>query len=470
MLHEHTICAISTAAGPGAIAMIRLSGKNAISITDKLIRFPKNDKTLSAQKANSLHFAEFLDGKLVVDEVMLGLYRAPHSYTGEDLVEISCHGSPVIQQKIMELLIRSGASTAKPGEFTMRAFLNGKMDLSQAEGVADVIASGSAAAHKLAINQMRGGFSAEISKLRSELLDFTSLIELELDFSEEDVEFADRTKLKTLIDKIKHLLNKLISSFEYGNAMKNGVPVAIIGPTNSGKSTLLNRLLQDDKAIVSDIAGTTRDSIEDTMVIGGIQFRFIDTAGLRHTHDLIETEGIQRSLKKFEQASLVILLLDPAEEETVIESSFRFLSEGALKLQDKSIVLALNKADLLSAEEQEAKLKQLEQLLPNTHHSLCLSAKEGKGVQELEDLLVREASRGISDEQDVVVTNARHYEALTKAHEALLRADEGLSTELPSDLMAQDIREVLHYLGEITGEISTDEILGNIFSKFCIGK
>ncbi|MBN1952753.1 MAG: tRNA uridine-5-carboxymethylaminomethyl(34) synthesis GTPase MnmE [Bacteroidales bacterium] len=470
MLNEDTICAISTSGGSGAIAMIRISGKDAVRLADQLVRFPGEGKRLADQKGNTLHYAEIMDQGKLLDEVILSLYKAPRSYTGEDLVEISCHGSVVIQQKIMELLIRAGAVVARPGEFTQRAFLNGKMDLSQAEGVADLIASGSAAAHRLAINQMRGGFSAEIKKLRSELLEFISLIELELDFSEEDVEFADRGKLNSLTERIISLLDKLISSFEYGNAMKNGVPVAIVGPTNSGKSTLLNRLLQDDKAIVSDIAGTTRDSIEDTIVIGGVQFRFIDTAGLRHTEDKIETEGIQRSLKKYEQASIVILMIGPLEDDYAIRQSLAFLDEKKKAMPKKSLILALNKADLLDPTDKNRKLEHIRTILPEGDHYLALSARDGEGIGELENILLQEANKGHSEEQDVVVTNLRHFEALSHAREALARAREGLASSLPTDLLAQDIREALHYLGEITGEITTDNILSNIFDNFCIGK
>ncbi len=470
MYDTDTICAISSPAGCGAIALVRLGGPNAIAIADRCLEFPKTHKTLAAQKGNTVHFANILRNGQVLDEVVVTLFRSPHSYTGDNLVEIGCHGSVYIQQKILELLIEKGARLARPGEFTQRAFLNGKMDLSQAEGVADLIASSSEAAHRLAMNQMRGGFSIEIGRLREQLLHFVSLIELELDFSEEDVEFADRSQLATLIGRIGAMLGKLLHSFEQGNAIKHGIPVAIVGRTNSGKSTLLNQLLREEKAIVSDIAGTTRDYLEDTFTLQGIQFRFIDTAGLRHTQDTIEREGIQRSLKKYEQAALVMVMVDPADPMEQLEESLGFLDDYAAESSPKRVLFVLNKVDLLTEAQIGQKLEELKKRWGNIRHFITLSAKLGIGLQELENQLVNLAGITQAGEQDVVVTNARHFEALRHARQALDRVVEGLEIQLPSDLMAQDIREILHYLGEITGEISTDEVLGNIFKNFCIGK
>jgi tRNA modification GTPase len=468
-LHDDTICAVSTPPGTGAIALIRVCGPQAITVSDKIISLKMN-KPLSGQTANTIHFATVKYKDQLVDDVIVSLFRAPHSYTGDDMVEISCHGSVYVQQKILSLLIRNGARLAKPGEFTLRAFMNGKLDLSMAEGVADLIASSSAAAHRLAFQQMRGGFSEQIGLLRTELLKFISLIELELDFSEEDVEFADRKQLMELIGKIEELLRMLISSFEYGNAIKNGIPVAIVGPANVGKSTLLNQLLREEKAIVSEIAGTTRDYIEDTIILEGIEFRFIDTAGLRKTSDAIETEGIQRTVNKYKQASVVIVMIDPGESMKEISESLKLLGEEDEERKKKTTILVLNKIDLLKEEEKKEKLRAIRKNRGSYLTIIPISAKQGDGLKELEYILVKEALRGHSAAQEVVVTNVRHFEALKLAREALIRAKEGLETGLSADLLAQDIREVLHYLGEITGEITTDEILGNIFKNFCIGK
>lgn len=466
MQDSDTICAISTAPGAGAVAMIRLSGENALDIADKIIRFTKKDKKISLQQANTVHFAQIKDKDRLVDEVMVAVFLAPHSYTGENTIEITCHGSVYIQQQILELLVKNNARLAKPGEFTLRAFLNGKLDLSQAEGVADLIASGSEAAHKLSLNQMKGGFSAEIKKLRDELLHFISMIELELDFSEEDVEFADREQLYQLLDKIERLLRRLIKSFSFGNAVKNGIPVAIVGRTNAGKSTLLNQLLKEEKAIVSEIEGTTRDFIEDTIILEGIKFRFIDTAGLRKTKDSIETLGIERSVKKFSEASVVIIMIDASDRLDEILKSLEVFKD--IPKEDKQIIFAINKIDAVL--NPDALIKDLKFKIDLSGDYLSLSAKYGTHIEQLEEKLVSYALNKKPDESDVVVTNVRHFEALQKSHDAIVRVIEGLDNSLPSDLLAQDIREVIHFLGEITGEITTDEILGNIFKNFCIGK
>lgn len=467
MEFKETITAITTASGQGAIAVIRISGEKAIGIADMILRL-SGTKKLNEQKANTIHFGKIEHNGDIIDEVLVSVFRKPNSYTGEDTVEISCHGSAYIQQKILELIISCGARMAKPGEFTMLAFMNGKMDLSQAEGVADLIASESAAAHRLAINQMRGGFSEEIGRLRNELLQFVSLIELELDFSEEDVEFADRRQLNDLLIKIEQMLSSLIQSFEYGNVVKNGVPVAIIGPTNAGKSTLLNRLLRDEKAIVSEIAGTTRDYIEDTIIIEGVQFRFIDTAGLRSTKNVIEVEGISRTMEKFRKATIVLVMIDITDQNTTLNESLQFLTEQ--DNTDKHIVFVLNKSDLVDERIRKERMKQYKLQWGKKGDIISISAKEGDSFIDLERLLVSKITEKRNSESGTVVTNVRHYEALLLSSQALDRAKNGLATSLPTDLLAQDIREMLHYLGEITGEITTDEILGNIFKNFCIGK
>jgi tRNA modification GTPase len=468
MIDNFTIAAISTAHGVGAIAVIRLSGENAIQIADKVFRSPSGKK-LCQQAPNTLHLGFIQDGDTAIDEVIVAVFRAPNSYTGEDLVEISCHGSLYIQQKILELLISSGARIARPGEFTLRAFLNGKMDLSQAEAVADLVASTSRSFHKVAMNQMRGGFTDEIKKLRERLLKFVSLIELELDFSEEDVEFADRNQLKQLVQEIETLLRTLVESFALGNALKNGIPVAIVGKTNSGKSTLLNLLLKEDKAIVSEIEGTTRDFIEDTISIDGIHFRFIDTAGLRHTTDQVEKLGIERTYKKISQAGIVLLMIDPATKTDEIITSVKDI-KTQLKETEKKLVVLINKIDLLKKNELESIKKALLNILDKEDRLIPVSAKKGDNLPELEKSLIEIINAESIEQHDVIVTNARHYEALKHSHEAILRVCDGLESQISGDLLAQDIRETLHYLGEITGEITTDEILGNIFKNFCIGK
>ncbi|MCB9334593.1 MAG: tRNA uridine-5-carboxymethylaminomethyl(34) synthesis GTPase MnmE [Flavobacteriales bacterium] len=454
-----TICAIATAPGIGAIAVIRVSGEDAITICNHIF----NGKDLTQVESHTAHFGTIKDGDKIVDEVLVTVFKGKRSFTGENSVEISTHGSPYIQQQVMQLLLKNGAKAAGPGEFTLRAFLNGKMDLSQAEAVADVIAANSESSHQLALEQMRGGFSNEIQKLRNELIHFASLIELELDFGEEDVEFADRNDLKELVEKLQKALHTLISSFNYGNVIKTGVPVAIVGEPNVGKSTLLNALLNEERAIVSDIAGTTRDVIEDEIVIKGISYRFIDTAGIRETVDEIESIGIKKSFEKIDQASIVLLLVDASS------ISKEQLTKDVEKIQqriagkNKQLIIIANKVDKGDRTEIEAKFKDFE-------HVLMVSAKMLDNIDAIKEELYRFVQSGVLQNTDVVVTNARHYEALTKANDFLLKVLEGLEINITGDFLAMDIRQALYQLGEITGEITTDDLLDNIFSKFCIGK
>lgn len=464
MLDQSTICAISTPPGSGGIAIIRLSGKESIRIAECIYESPIKSKKLSDQQANTLHFGSIKSGEELIDDVIVSLFKSPHSFTGEDIVEISCHGSVYIQQQILRLLVSNGARLARPGEFTQRAFLNGKMDLSQAEAVADLIASGNAAAHKLAISQMRGGFSREINQLREELLKFAALIELELDFSEEDVEFADRSSLIELSSRIGNLLRKLTESFRLGNAIKNGIPVAIIGETNVGKSTLLNALLNEDKAIVSDIHGTTRDVIEDVVNINGTLFRFSDTAGIRETHDFIESIGIERSYNQLEKADIVLLVTDLSGS---IDAIIDRVAKIRQKISDQKLIIIANKVDI-AASTAQAKLSGFP-LLSN-EELVFIAAKSKENLDQLIQIMNRAVNFESIGPKDIVVTNIRHFEALTLAYQSIQRVIEGLKTGISGDFLAQDIRECLHYLGEITGEISTDEILGHIFKHFCIGK
>jgi len=464
MLDQSTICAISTPPGIGGIAVIRLSGKEAVPIAEKIFQSPANDKRLSDQRANTLHFGAIKSGVDLIDEVVVSLFKAPHSFTGEDIIEISCHGSVYIQQMILQLLISNGARMARPGEFTQRAFLNGKMDLSQAEAVADLIASGNKSAHKLAISQMRGGFSREINQLRSELLRFAALVELELDFSEEDVEFADRGALIELSTRIATLLKKLTESFRLGNVIKNGIPVAIIGETNVGKSTLLNALLNEDKAIVSDIHGTTRDVIEDVINIDGTLFRFSDTAGIRETTDVIESMGIERSYNQLDKAEIVLLVTDISRSVQPILDRIVKIRE---KIADQQLIIIANKVDIASDEAQNQLSKF--PLLPN-ESLVFIAAKSRANLVELIQLMKDAVDFDSIGPEEIIVSNVRHYEALSMAYGAIEKVIDGLKTGISGDFLAQDIRECLHYLGEITGEVSTDEILGHIFKHFCIGK
>lgn len=464
MIDQKTICAISTSSGMGAIAVIRLSGCEAIYITDQVFKSIKEGKELADQKANTVHFGSIINGENIIDEVVVAIFKAPHSFTGEDTVEISCHGSLFIQQSILKLLLQNGARLANPGEFTQRAFLNGKMDLSQAEAVADLIAANSAVAHDVAIKQMRGGVSNQIKELRSKLLTFTSLVELELDFSEEDVEFANRKELLDLTLHINNVISKLVDSFAYGNAIKNGIPIAIIGDANVGKSTLLNALLNEERAIVSEIAGTTRDVIEDVVIIQGIQFRFIDTAGIRHTDDTIENLGIERTFAKLEQAEIALTLIDPTRSFTDI---VKFLTRMSDKLHTKKSALVINKIDIAD----ENVVEELVQMGKAMEFpTFLISAKKDLHIEDLTNFLVDSVLQKDFNENDVIITSLRHYESLDNANIAIERVIDGLKSGISGDFISQDIRECLYFLGEITGEISTDEVLGNIFKNFCIGK
>ena len=464
MSQQDTICAIATAQG-GAIGVIRISGPQAIAATTSIFQ-PASGKSL-----NQYHAYRQIFGKIyspegeIIDEVLVSLFRAPHSYTGEDSVEISCHGSFYILQKVIHLLIANGCRLAEPGEYTQRAFLNGKMDLSQAEAVADLITSSSAATHRLAMNQMRGGFSQELSLLRDKLLHLTSLMELELDFSDhEELEFADRSELTQIANDIEKTVSRLANSFSVGNAIKNGVPVAIIGETNAGKSTLLNALLNEEKAIVSDIHGTTRDVIEDTINLHGITFRFIDTAGIRQTTDVVESIGIERTYQKMEQANIILWMIDGTSQ-----ADFNELKAEILPYcEGKQLIILFNKADKLTLE--------IRQILSQSFSDikapkLFLSAKTHDSLDELETLLVKTAALPEVSQNDVIVTNIRHYEALSRALDSIHRVQDGLQMQLSGDFVSQDLRECLYHLAEIVGgEIGVEEVLGNIFKHFCVGK
>ena len=452
MYNQDTIVALSTPPGSGAIGVIRLSGPEAINLTNSVFA----GKDLSKQASHTLHFGLIKEDELIIDEVVAGLYVAPRSYTKENVVEISCHGSNYIIQQILNLLIKKGARAAKPGEFTLRAFLNGAFDLSQAEAVADLIASDSKASHDVALQQMRGGFSTELAGLREQLIHFASMIELELDFAEEDVEFANRDQLKALILKINNVLHRLISSFEMGNVLKNGVPIVIAGKPNVGKSTLLNALLNEDRAIVSDIAGTTRDTIEDELNINGIIFRFIDTAGIRDTADIIEAKGVERTLERMKQAKLILYMVDALQTPDELEEQLTDLKK--IEIPYLAIV---NKADLFTSDQKEAFAKQ---------EVLFLSAKENIGVDELKEALLAKVNLHAINTSETLVSNIRHLEALKNTEQALANVLNNIDNPVTSDFLAMDIKQALHYLGEITGMVTTDDLLENIFSKFCIGK
>ncbi|MFD2907196.1 tRNA uridine-5-carboxymethylaminomethyl(34) synthesis GTPase MnmE [Flavobacterium ardleyense] len=466
MIPQETIVALATPSGAGAIAIIRLSGADAIAIAAEVFQ-SVSGKDITKQKTHTLHLGHIMDGAKTYDQVLLSIFKGPNSYTGENVVEISCHGSTFIQQQIIQLLLRKGSKMAQPGEFTLRAFLNGKLDLSQAEAVADLIASDNEASHQIAMQQMRGGFSNEIAKLREELLNFASLIELELDFAEEDVEFADRTQFHELLERIEFVLKRLIDSFAVGNVIKNGIPVAIVGEPNVGKSTLLNALLNEERAIVSDIAGTTRDTIEDELIIEGMSFRFIDTAGIRETKDVVESIGIQKTFEKIEQAQVVILLLD-AKQLQVSGLKFQVEIEKIKnKFPLKPLIVLINKVDLLPIEEVETIRKQLETLNLKLE---TISAKQKTGIEELKNTLLSFVNTGALRNNETIVTNTRHYDSLLKALEEIQKVKWGLDSGISSDLMAIDIRQALFHFGEITGQVSNDELLGNIFANFCIGK
>tara|TARA_R110002049_G_scaffold70401_3_gene181912 strand:+ start:9664 stop:11052 length:1389 start_codon:yes stop_codon:yes gene_type:complete len=462
MINQDTIVALATPSGAGAIAVVRLSGNEAITIAESQFK-SVSGKLLSKQKTHTIHLGHIIDGERTIDEVLVSVFKNPNSYTGEDVAEISCHGSSYIQQEIIQLFLRQGCRMATAGEFTLRAFLNGKLDLSQAEAVADLISSNNEASHQVAMQQMRGGFSSEIAKLREELLNFASLIELELDFAEEDVEFADRTQFKELVERITFVLKRLIDSFAVGNVIKNGIPVAIVGEPNVGKSTLLNALLNEERAIVSEIAGTTRDTIEDEISIGGIGFRFIDTAGIRDTKDVVESLGIKKTFEKIDQAQVVIYLFN-AEDFKISCSKFQLEIEKIKnKYPQKPLLVIANKVDKLSGQD----ITNLKNQINNVE---LLSAKTAFGVDVLQDKLLSFVNTGVLKNNNTIVTNTRHYDSLLKALEEVLKVKDGLDSGLSGDLLAIDIRQALYHFGEITGEITTDDLLGNIFANFCIGK
>ena len=466
MIQNDTIVALASPSGSGAIAVIRVSGNDAISICKSVFN-SVSGKDISKQKSHTLHLGHIVDDEKVIDQVLLSIFKGTNSYTGENTIEISCHGSTYIQQQIIQLLLRKGCRMANAGEFTLRSFLNGKMDLSQAEAVADLISSDNEASHQIAMQQMRGGFSNEIMQLRQELLNFASLIELELDFAEEDVAFADRTQFRDLLNRIEFVLKRLIDSFAVGNVIKNGIPIAIVGEPNVGKSTLLNALLNEERAIVSEIAGTTRDTIEDELVIGGIGFRFIDTAGIRDTEDVVESIGIKKTFEKIEQAQVVLYLFDSLKFK--VQSSEYILEIEKIKNQFplKPLVVIINKLDLMTDFEISTIRKELETL---NIKLIFISAKENIGVEDLKHQLLSFVNTGALRNNETIVTNTRHYDSLLKALEEIQKVNFGLQSNISSDLMAIDIREALYHFGMITGEVTNDELLGNIFANFCIGK
>ncbi|MCW3102298.1 MAG: tRNA modification GTPase TrmE [Bacteroidetes bacterium] len=461
-VNTDTIVALATPQGIGAIGVIRLSGPKALEICNAVFGTKSlKKKNLPEAASHTIHFGVIHDGEVVLDEVLASIFKAPNSYTSENTVEISCHGSPFIQQQIIQLFIRNGARMANQGEFTLRAFLNGKLDLSQAEAVADLISSNSATSHQVAMQQMRGGFSNKIKLLRQNLIDFASLIELELDFAEEDVEFADRTDLKNLVSSIQRIVQRLIDSFEVGNVIKNGIPVAIVGKPNAGKSTLLNALLEEERAIVSDIPGTTRDVIEDEINIEGVQFRFIDTAGIRETNDIIESIGVEKTYEQIKLSSIAIYLFD-AHEITASELKL-IVNDITPHLHNSQLVLVANKID-------KEDLDYTKREFSSFPDMLFISAKERTGIDEFKKHMVKLFDNRTVNVTETIVTNARHVEALRHTNSALIKVLEGLNHNVSGDFLAMDIRQALHYLGTITGEISSDDLLANIFSRFCIGK
>jgi tRNA modification GTPase len=442
-----------------------MSGKDAIAIASEVFQ-SVSGKEITKQKTHTIHLGTIVDGSKIYDQVLVSIFKNPNSYTGEDIIEISCHGSTFIQQQIIQLLLRKGCRMAQAGEFTLRAFLNGKLDLSQAEAVADLISSDNEASHQIAMQQMRGGFSSEIAKLREELLNFASLIELELDFAEEDVEFADRTQFNELLNRIEFVLKRLIDSFAVGNVIKNGIPVAIVGEPNVGKSTLLNALLNEERAIVSEIAGTTRDTIEDELVIDGIGFRFIDTAGIRETKDVVESIGIRKTFEKIEQAQVVVYIMDSSKL-TINTENLKEVHVEIEKIKNqfplKALIIIGNKADKLSVTDTQ----KLKSEIPNI---ILISAKEKTGIEDLKNQLLSFVNTGALRNNETIVTNTRHYDSLLKALEEILKVKFGLESGLSSDLMAIDIKQALYQFGTITGQVTNDELLGNIFANFCIGK
>ena len=483
--NSDTIIALATPSGIGAIGVIRLSGPDAISLVNEVF----GGKDLSIQHSHTIHFGTIRDGNQIIDEVLVSLFVGPKSYTRENVVEISTHGSAFIIESIIKLLIRKGARPANPGEFTLRAFLNGQLDLSQAEAVADLIASNSQASHQVAMQQMRGGFSGELQHLRDQLIHFAAMIELELDFGEEDVEFANREQLKGLIYQIQRILHRLIQSFEQGNVMKNGVPVVIAGKPNVGKSTLLNALLNEERAIVSEIAGTTRDTVEDEMIIGGLRFRFIDTAGIRETVDIIEAKGVERTHEKIKQAKLIIYLVDPEQNVKEIETQVKYLNELNIPF-----LVVVNKRDLVSAEFEEELsvisyqisdnrqqmtdnraptsnlVPHTSDFRPQTSNLIFISARNKDGIDLLKQEILRKINLHSINTDDVLISNIRHLEALQKTEDSLNRVLINIDNPITSDFLASDIKQALYYLGEITGQVTTDDLLETIFSKFCIGK
>ncbi|HON52687.1 MAG TPA: tRNA uridine-5-carboxymethylaminomethyl(34) synthesis GTPase MnmE [Bacteroidales bacterium] len=468
VLESETICAIATAPGKGAIATIRLSGSDSKQIIQNIFK-PSKKTEQWYNIGYSLHYGSIYYNNELLDDVLVSIFNAPHSYTGEDSVEISCHGSVYIQNEILKLLLHHGARLAKPGEFTQRAFLNGKLDLSQAEAVADLIASTSAASHKLALSQIKGGYAKELQELRLALLQFLSMIELELDFSEEEVEFADREQLRILANNLEHRVAKLLESFSIGNAIKTGVPVCIVGEPNVGKSTLLNTILNEEKAIVSDIPGTTRDVIEDTMVIGGKTFRFMDTAGIRDTSNIIEQLGIDRTFAKIDAASIVLFLIDVTSPLNYIKKNIASIKRKIAA--DKKLYIVVNKIDLITEEQLQTRFNKhnFEELSENDDF-ICISAKHKRNIDSLIQALLQEVHYGEISQDDAILTNMRHYEALQQAHIAITHVLQGIDTGLSNDLLSLELRQVLHYVGLITGSIGTEEMLGYIFEHFCIGK
>jgi tRNA modification GTPase len=457
---KSTVCAISTPPGVGAIAIVRMSGPDAFTIFDKISSLPVN---VADFPGHSVHFCKIMDNNECIDEVVVTIFKAPHSFTGEDTVEINCHGSQYIQQKLMELLLSHGAQLAQPGEFTLRAFLNNKFDLSQAEAVADLIQSVSRSGHKAAINQMRGNFARQLNQIRQQLVQFSSLLELELDFSEEDVEFADRGELRNIVENLIAQFRKLLDSFQYGNVIKNGVPVAIIGKPNVGKSTLLNVLLNEERAIVSEIPGTTRDAIEDVVTIEGFQFRFIDTAGIRHTADTVESLGIERTMENVKRASSILYLVDPDESVEAIREMI-----SSLPLNDQqSVAVIINKIDKIQ-DNFDSKIKSITEGL--TFPVIGISAKKNENIEAIHQFLITSIKGKEYSENDTVITNVRHYEALSHAMDAAERLLKGFDENLSNDILAEELRQILYYIGLITGTITNDEILENIFKNFCIGK
>ena len=459
---KDTIIALATPSGAGALAVIRLSGPNSISMIDDFFNSIHSKKMIN-QRSHTIHLGHITDSGRVIDEVLVSIFKNPQSYTGENVVEISCHGSTYIQQEILQLFVRNGARIANPGEFTLRAFLNAKLDLSQAEAVADLISSENKASHQIAMQQMRGGFSNKIKELRDELLNFASLIELELDFSEEDVEFADRKQFQDLLNRIIKVLKYLIDSFSTGNVIKNGIPISIIGAPNVGKSTLLNALLNEDKAIVSDIAGTTRDAIEDEITIEGIKFRFIDTAGIRQTEDIIESIGIEKTFEKITQSQVILYLIDVSK---LRSESITLFNNEIFKIQekypDKGLIVVANKIDLADIGTVKKSI-----IYP---HTLYTSAKSDMGISCLKTKLLEFVNTGVLRNNETIITNSRHYDSLLKALAEVQKVQKGIEAKLSGDLLAIDIRQALHHFGEITGEITSDDLLGNIFANFCIGK